>query len=156
MNGRERGRGSPAAAGGVGRARERVKLSEMRQGVCAGHEQGSKKGAGRVGGRHGRETRRCARVRTRRSTARAGKAELTRQAHDAEREKRTHGGQRLNTGEPGPRDRERERERAKETGADRLAPLGSEREREGAQEGELPLTGGVRLSGGAGAWPGWA
>jgi hypothetical protein len=52
--------------------------------------------------------------------------------------------------------RQRESERAKETGADRSAPLGSERKREGAHEGELPLTGGVRLSGGAGAWPGWA
>jgi hypothetical protein len=59
-------------------------------------------------------------------------------------------------GEPGPRDRERESERAKETGADRLAPLGSERVREGAHEGEPPLTGVVRLSGGAGARPGWA
>jgi hypothetical protein len=46
---------------------------------------------------------------------------------------------------------ERERERAgKKTSADRSAPLGSEREREGAREEELPLTGGVRLSGGAG------
>jgi hypothetical protein len=44
----------------------------------------------------------------------------------------------------------------KKIGADRLAPLGSEREREGARERELPLTGGVRLSGGAGARPGWA
>jgi hypothetical protein len=35
--GRERGRGSPAVTGGVSRARERVKLSEMRRGVCAGH-----------------------------------------------------------------------------------------------------------------------
>jgi hypothetical protein len=60
-------------------------------------------------------------------------------------------GQWLGTGEPGPRDRERESERAKETGVDRLAPLGNEREREGAREGELPLTGGVRLSGSAGA-----
>jgi hypothetical protein len=55
------------------------------------------------------------------------------------------------TGDPGPRDRERESARAKETGADRSAPLGSEREREGTREGELPLTGRVRLSGGAGA-----
>jgi hypothetical protein len=47
--------------------------------------------------------------------------------------------------EPGPRDRERGSARVKKTGADRLAPLGSEREREGAREGELPLTGGVRL-----------
>jgi hypothetical protein len=30
LDGRERGRGSPTAAGGVGRARERVKLREMR------------------------------------------------------------------------------------------------------------------------------
>jgi hypothetical protein len=61
-------------------------------------------------------------------------------------------GQRLGTGEPGPRDREREREseRAKETSADRSAPLGNKRERKGARKGELPLTGGVRLSGSAG------
>jgi hypothetical protein len=39
----------------------------------------------------------------------------------------------------------------KKIGANRLASLGSEREREGARERELPLTGGVRLSGGAGA-----
>jgi hypothetical protein len=76
----------------MGRARERVKLSEMRQGVCAGHGRGSKKGARRVGERRGRENRRRARVRTRRSTARAGKAELTRQAHGVEREKGTRGG----------------------------------------------------------------
>jgi hypothetical protein len=31
----------------------------------------------------------------------------------------------------------------KNTGADRSAPLGSEREREGAREEELPLTGGA-------------
>jgi hypothetical protein len=155
--------GSPAAAGGVGRAREGVKLSEMSCGACAGHWRGSKKRDGRVGGRrgretrhHGRETQRRARVRTRGSTARAGKAELTRQAHDAERKKGDARGQRLDTGEPGPRDRERGSALVKKTGADRLAPLGSEREREGAREGELPLTGGVRLSGGTGARPGWA
>jgi hypothetical protein len=73
----------------VGRARERVKSSEMRQGVCAGHWRGSKKGARHVGGRRDRETRRRARVRTRWSTTGVGKAELTRQAHDAEREKGT-------------------------------------------------------------------
>jgi hypothetical protein len=95
----------------------------MRRGASAGHWRGSKKGAGHVGGRRGRETRRCARVRTRRSSAGAGKADLTRQAH----------------------------KRATETGTDRSTPLGSEREREGTLEGEPPLTGGVRLSGGAGA-----
>jgi hypothetical protein len=59
--------------------------------VCAGHWRVSKKGAGRVGGRRGRETQRRARVRTRRSMAGAGKADLTRQVHDAEREKGTRG-----------------------------------------------------------------
>jgi hypothetical protein len=64
------------------------------------------------------------------------------------------------------REAEREEGRAsEETGADRLAPLGSERERESARERGLPLTGGVRLSGGAGArarglarpsWADWA
>jgi hypothetical protein len=76
------------AAGGVGRVREGVKLSEMRQGVCAGHWRGSKKGVGRVGGCRGREIRRRARVRTHRSTASAEGVELTGQAHGAEREKR--------------------------------------------------------------------
>ena len=65
-------------------------------------------------------------------------------------------GQRLDTGEPGPRDRERGSALVKKTGADRLAPLGSEREREGTHEGEPPLIGGVRPSGGAGARPVWA
>jgi hypothetical protein len=134
----------------MGRARERVKLSEMRRGVCVGHGRGSKKGAGCVGGHRGRETRRRARVRTRRSTARAGKAELTRQAHGAEREKVTRGGNGSTLANRA-RETERESERAKETGANRLAPLGSEQEREGAHEGEPPVTGGVRLSGGAGA-----
>jgi hypothetical protein len=63
--------------------RERVKLCEMRRGASAGHWWGSKKGAGRVGGRRGRETRRRARVRTHRSTANAEGAELIGQAHDA-------------------------------------------------------------------------
>jgi hypothetical protein len=41
----------------------------------------------------------------------------------------------------------------KKVGADKLAPAGSEREREGAREGELPLTGWDRLSDGAGVRP---
>jgi hypothetical protein len=60
-----------------------------------------------VGGRHGRETRRCVRVRTRWSTASAEKAELTGQAHRAEREKGDARGNSSATGEPGPRGRER-------------------------------------------------
>jgi hypothetical protein len=96
-------------------------------------------------------------VRTRRSTASAEGAELTGQAHGAEREERGALGNGSATGDPGPRDRERGSARVKKTGADRLAPAGRERERESVRgRGELPLTGGVRLSGGAGVWPGWA
>jgi hypothetical protein len=99
------------------------------------------------------------------STASARKADLTGLAHSAEREKGT-------CGRPGSalanraREIEREREQTGEvTGANRLGPLGREREREGAREGKLPLTGGVRLPGAAGArarglaglnWAGWA
>jgi hypothetical protein len=47
-------------------------------------------------------------------------------------------------------DRERGSSRVKETGTDKSAPLGSEREREGVRERELSLIGRVRLSGDAG------
>jgi hypothetical protein len=60
LDGREHGRGSPVAAGGEDRARERARVCEMRRGASARHWQGSKKGAGRVGGRRGRETQRHA------------------------------------------------------------------------------------------------
>jgi hypothetical protein len=88
-----------------------------------------------VGGRRGREIRRRAQVRTRRSTASAEGAELTGQAHGAEREERGARGNGSTVGDPGPRDRERGSTRVKETGTDKSAPLGSEREREGAREG---------------------
>jgi hypothetical protein len=68
-----------------------------------------------------------------------------------EREERGARGNGSATGDPGLRDRERESARGRKTGADRSAPLGSERGREGARERELPLTGGVCLSDGAGA-----
>jgi hypothetical protein len=64
-----------------------------------------------VGGRRGREIRRRARVRTRRSTASAEGAELTGLAHGAEREETGARGNNSATSDPGPRDRERERER---------------------------------------------
>jgi hypothetical protein len=84
-----------------------VKLCEMRRGACAGHWRGSKKGVGRVGGHRGREIRRRARVRTRRSTASAEGAELTGQAHDTEREERGARSNSSATGDPGQRGRER-------------------------------------------------
>jgi hypothetical protein len=132
LDGREHGRGSPAAAGGVGRARERARACEMRRGRVRGTGGALKKGVGRVGGRRGRETRRRARVRTCWSTAGARKAELTGLAHGAEGEKGTHWG---NGSALANRARETEREREGEragevTGTDRLGPLGSERARE--------------------------
>jgi hypothetical protein len=45
--------------------------------------------------------------------------------------------------------------RSEEPGADTLAPLGSEREKESTRGREFPLTGGYHLSGGAGARPSW-
>jgi hypothetical protein len=151
----ERGRGSPAA-GGVGRERERVKSSEVSRGVCVGHWRGSKKGSwarGRASWPRNPAT--CVSA----QSSFHGKSEeggIDKAGPRYKERKWDARGQRLGTGEPGPRDRERESERAKETGADRSAPLGSEREREGVHEGEQPLTGGVRPSGGAGARPGWA
>jgi hypothetical protein len=65
------------------------------------------------------------------------------------RERRGRAGQRLSNWRTGPT-RQREREEGSaggESSADRSAPLGSEREREVAWEGELPLT---LLSGGTG------
>jgi hypothetical protein len=57
LDGRERGRASPAASGGEVRARERVMLCKMRQGSECGCWRGSKRGAGHVGGCRGREIR---------------------------------------------------------------------------------------------------
>jgi hypothetical protein len=70
LDGQEHGRGSPAEAGGVSRARERVKLCEMRRGVCAGHWRGSKKGAGAWAGvvaEKSGDVRECASVGPRRA-----------------------------------------------------------------------------------------
>jgi hypothetical protein len=117
----------------VGRVRERVKLCEMRRGVSAGHWRGCKKGAGRVGGCRGREIRRRARVRMRRSTASAKGAELTGQAHDTEREERGARGNGSATSGPGPRDRERGRERAGEENWHRQVGPNGQRAREGEQ-----------------------
>jgi hypothetical protein len=107
----------------------------MRQGVCAGHWRGSKKGVGRVGRRRGREIRRCARVRTRRSTASVEGAKLTRQAHGAEREERGARGNDSATGDPGPQDRERGSARGEENLHRQVGPTG-QRAREGGRARE--------------------
>jgi hypothetical protein len=81
-----------------------------------------------VGGRRGRETRRRARVHMRQFTAGAGKAELTGQAHGAEREKGTHRG---NGSALVNRARETERERtSKGNWCRQVSPTG-QRAREG-------------------------
>jgi hypothetical protein len=74
-----------------------------------------------VGGRRGRETQRRARVRTRRSMAGAGKANLTGRVHDAEREK---GARRGNGSALMNRSRETERERGRASGRSKLASIG--------------------------------
>jgi hypothetical protein len=144
----------------VGRARERAELCEMRRGSECGHERGSKRELGRVGGHRGREFRRRARVRTRRSTADAGRAELTGRVHDAERERKgAHGAmaQRLAA-----RAREVEREEGRGGGNNwrrQVGPSGQRaRERERAREKAaverwIPP---VRRHGHAGARPDWA
>jgi hypothetical protein len=117
LDGRVRGRGSPAAAG------NRRRGQSAREGEV-----------GHVGGRRGREMRQRARVRTRWSTASAEGAELTGQAHSVEKEERGVRGNGSATSDLGPRDRERESARVKKTGTDRSAPPGSERGRARARE----------------------
>jgi hypothetical protein len=85
-----------------------------------------------VGGRCGRETRLRARVRTRRSTTSTGKAELTRQAHDAEREKGTHGGNGSALANR-VRETEREKERTSEGNWCRQVGPTEQRAREGGR-----------------------
>jgi hypothetical protein len=100
--------------------------------VCAGHWRGSKKGAGSVGGRRGREIRRRARVRTRRSTASAEGAELTGRVHGAERGEWGMRGNGSATGGPGPRDREREGAHGEENWHRQAGPT-RQRAREGGR-----------------------
>ena len=138
----------------------------MRRGASAGHWRDSKKRAGRVDRYRGREIQRRARVRTRRSMASAEGAKLTGQAHGAEREKGTRG---ATTQQLANRAREAERGEGRAGEENRRRQVGptGQRAREGGREREreLPLTGGVLLSGGGGArardlarlsWAGWA
>ena len=104
--------------------------------MCAGTGRAIRRGlgawAGVVAEKPG-DVRECACAGPRRC---AERAELTGLAHDAEREKGMRGGNGsalANWAHKTKREIERESERAKETGADRLAPLGSERERESAR-----------------------
>jgi hypothetical protein len=110
-----------------------------------------------VGGRRGQEFRRRARVRARRSTAKAVRAELIGRVHGAEREKR---GARAKAQRLAERAHETEREEGRSwgeaTGADMLAPACRGRERERAGEKAVDDRWGppVRRRGSAGARPG--
>jgi hypothetical protein len=141
----------------------------MMRGSECGRGRGSKREQGRVGGRCGREFRRRARVRARWSTASAGRAELTGEAHDTHREREREGegtGQQLSDWRIGPV-RQRGKRGARAKG---MAPtawphwVASERDRR-VWGSELPLTDGSHMSGGAGArarglarpsWVDWA
>jgi hypothetical protein len=95
----------------VGRARERVKSSEVRRGVCARHWWGSKKGSwarGRASWLRNPTT--CVSAHAPVHGGR-GEGETDRADPRRRERKRDTRGQQLGTGEPGPRDRERERER---------------------------------------------
>jgi hypothetical protein len=86
-----------------------------------------------------------------------GRADLTGRVHSAERERKGALGATAQQLANWAHEAEREKKRAgEETGADRSAPVSRERARESARERELPLIGGVRLSGSPGARPGWA
>jgi hypothetical protein len=109
LDGWEPGCGSPAAAGGMGRARETAKLSGMRRGVCAGHWRGSKKGSWACGrASWPRNPVTCASAHSP-VHGESGKG-VTDKAGPRRRERKGDAqGQRLGTGELGLRDRERER-----------------------------------------------
>jgi hypothetical protein len=139
LDGRERGRGTPAASSGEGRARERAMLCEMRRGSECGRWRGSKKGVGRMGGHRGRENpAMCARAhalvngepgegktdregpwrreRERRGTRGATAQRLANRAREAEREEgRARAKQLAPTGRPQRAESEREREHGRES-----------------------------------------
>jgi hypothetical protein len=144
------GRGSPAVSGGMGRARETAELCEMRRGSECGRWRGSKRELGRVGGHRGREFR---------STARAGRAELTGRVHGAEKGKRSARGNGSVPSKLGPRGREGRGVRGRINRRQQLGPTG-QRARKRGRAGEgvaadrwIPP---VRRRGRAGARPSWA
>jgi hypothetical protein len=98
--------------------------------VSAGSSGAHKRELGHVGGRRGREFRRRARVRTRRSTTRVGRAKLIGRVHGAEREK---GGAWATAQRLAARVRETEREEGRAR-AKQLAPTGRPQRAEGERE----------------------
>jgi hypothetical protein len=134
-------------------------MRELRRGSECGHGWGSKR-AGAWAERRGQGSWRRARVRTRWSTAGEGRAELTGEAHGAEREReRVRGGNGSATDSAGPRGREGEGCAEGRNWRRQPSPTGQRaRGREGSEGQTIvdrqdpPVRGGRR----AGAWPGWA
>jgi hypothetical protein len=136
----------------MSRARARAGLCEMRWGSECRHGRGLKKELGHVGGRRGRGSRRRARVRARRSTAGAWRAELIGEAHGGERERRGAGDNGSVPGRTGPRGIEGRGARGGENYWRRQVGPTEQREGGGSTRGLKPLlTGGAHLSGGAGS-----
>jgi hypothetical protein len=93
----------------MGRARERVKSIEMRRGVCVGHWRGSKKGSwacGRASWPRNPTTCVSAHAAIHGESGEGGTDKADPRCRERKGDAR---GQRLGTGELGPRDRERER-----------------------------------------------
>jgi hypothetical protein len=136
LDGRRSGRESPAASGGVGRARERVELCEMRRGSECGHWRYSKRELGARGwASWPRIPAMCASAH---APVHGGGGEGGTEREGPRRREREKRGARGNDSVPGrtgPRDRERRGTRAGEaTGTNRSAPAGRGRERERAGE----------------------
>jgi hypothetical protein len=134
----------------MSRARARVGLCELRRGSACGRGRGSKRELGRVGGRRGRGSRQRARVRARWSTAGAVRAELTGEP-TTQRERGRARGNGSATGKLGSRGREGRGARGRSEPAPIARPHWAVSGRERRTRDSLALTGGVRLSGAAGA-----
>jgi hypothetical protein len=136
----------------VSRARVGAGLREMRRGSECRHGRGSKRSWGVGKATWPRIPATCASAR---SLVHGGRGEgrVDRGGpRRKEREKERARGATVRRLAAQAREAEREEGRAgEETGADNSAPLGSERERGKRARDSLPLTGGARLSGAAGA-----
>jgi hypothetical protein len=152
LDGRGSERGSPVVFGGVGRARERAELCEMRRGSECGHGRGSKRELGAWVGivaENFGDVRECAHDGPRRG----GEGETDWEGPRRRERQKGRAGNGSAPSSVGPRGREgREAQRGKQL-ASTGRPQRVESERGSVRERKLPLIGGSHLSGGAGARP---
>jgi hypothetical protein len=150
------GRGSPARSDSVGRALVRARQREMRRGRECGCGWCSKRA-----GTGGRTTwpRLPATGASAHALFHGGREKGGADSAGPRHREREDGQAGVTARRLAKRARKPEREEGlagEETGTDSLAPVGTERVREGTRGRGLPLTGGTHLSGGTGTWPGWA